>query len=260
MKKFILLILCLHITGYLRGQDVSTDINKAYYISIITDKIGETVILDSISIGITPVERFIIKGNKHYLQIKSNDITLWNDKLYSDSIYIDSDTILNISLSRLYLFNSEPYNVKVKKEKKILGYTPLRYFTAENMKGKIDFSKQGYNDTFLIINEFERKKSFFIKLSRIKGFEENDIIRNKDIKFKSRRNYFAITASALISIGGGYLGYKFKNDANDNYDLYIQNKDLSYLDNTNKFDIYSGISIVIMQVAILGLIYFLFIE
>lgn len=260
MKKFIFFIIYSFISVYIRGQDISTDTNKTYYISVRTEKIGLRVILDSINIGKTPVERLIIRGNRHYLQIKSDDLTIWEGKFYSDSIYIDRDTILSISLSRLYLFNSEPYNAKVIKEKKILGYTPLRYITTENMKGKIDFSKQGYRDTFMIINDFERERSFFIKLSRTKGFGDNDILRNKDIKFKSRRNYFAMTASALISIGSGYLGYKFKNDANDNYDLYIQNKDRSYLDNTNKFDIYSGISILIMQVAILGLIYFLFID
>jgi hypothetical protein len=64
-------------------------------------------------------------------------------------------------------------------------------------------------------------------------------------------------AATLLS---AYTTIIFKNKANDSYDKYLTGYNNADLDDANRNDIYSSISLVIMQITLVGVIYFLFID
>lgn len=83
---------------------------------------------------------------------------------------------------------------------------------------------------------------------------------NKETYFKTPRKFLPIAVSSFLTAGSGIMSFYFKQLANDKYDEYQLTGDASLLDKKRKYDIISGISLVVFQVALAGLIYFLIIE
>lgn len=160
----------------------------------------------------------------------------------------------------LYFINSNPFNAEVYYKDSLLGLTPVRFASSEKLTGNILLKKKGYKDESFNLEEYNFEKGEEIFLKSIFSGEEKIVFKDKKTNFVKERSLTGILTSGILAITTGMLAYNTKEKANDFYNQYLDNRNQDNLDKTNRYDIYSGISLALMQVSIAGLIYFLFLE
>ena len=79
-------------------------------------------------------------------------------------------------------------------------------------------------------------------------------------QFKTRRTILPILGTAGAAITSCVLAFNYKNDANKYYDRYLLTNNSTDLETSNQNDTKFIISVLLMQAAIGGLIYFLFFD
>jgi len=159
-----------------------------------------------------------------------------------------------------YFINSNPFNAEVYYKDSLLGLTPVRFTSNEKLSGNILLKKKGYKDESFNLEEYNFEKGTEIFLKSILPVEEKIVLKDKGTNFGKKRSLTGILTSGILAITTGMLAYNTKEKANDFYNQYLDNRSQDNLDKSNKYDIYSGISLAIMQVSIAGLIYFLFLQ
>jgi hypothetical protein len=160
----------------------------------------------------------------------------------------------------LYFINSNPFNAEVFYGDSLLGLTPIRFTSSDKLTGNIFLKKKGYKEETFNLNEYNFEKGINIYLKSLFAIEEKIVIKDKGINFTKKRSLTGILASGFVALSSGLLAYTTKEKANDFYNQYLDNRSQSNLDKSNKYDLYSGISLVLMQVSVVGLIYFLFLQ
>jgi len=160
----------------------------------------------------------------------------------------------------LYFINSNPFNAEVFYGDSLLGLTPVRFTSNEILTGNIFLKKKGYKEETFNLNEYNFEKGINVYLKSLFSVEEKIVIKDKGINFTKKRSLTGILASGFVALSSGLLAYTAKEKANDFYNQYLDNRIQDNLDKSNKYDLYSGISLALMQVSVVGLIYFLFLQ
>jgi hypothetical protein len=165
--------------------------------------------------------------------------------------------------------DSYPQNASVYLNDSLIGCTPIRFFPSIIDTSKIvqfKISLEGYYDYILNFEKGSQALKINKTISLIPKSERSAYV-NKDIAQKNEESYFKtprkiipITVCGVITAGSGVLSYYFKQLANDRYDDYLNTGDASYLDKKHKYDVISGVSLVLFQAGLAGVIYFLLIK
>ena len=173
--------------------------------------------------------------------------------------YAQQDTLImkdTIETDYYYFFNSNPFNANVLYKDSLIGITPLRFYSSEKLGGNIVFKKTDFKDLTFDLKNYNFEKGIEVNLDKIYNF--NLVEKDRLSQFKTKRNYGLIIGTGLVTLLGGFSAVRFKNIANNSYDNYQITLNNSDLDKSNKYDIYSGIGLAVMQIAFIGFIYFLF--
>jgi hypothetical protein len=176
------------------------------------------------------------------------------------SLSLKSQTQDSTEKSFLYFINSNPFNAEVFYKDSLLGLTPVRFSSVEKLAGNITLKKKNYKDESFNLDEYNFEKGAELNLKPLIAIEEKIVLKNKETNFVKKRSLTGILTSGFIAFTSGMLAYNTKEKANDYYNHYLDDRGQDNLDNSKKFDIYSGISLALMQVSIAGLIYFLFLQ
>ncbi|MCB0728945.1 MAG: PEGA domain-containing protein [Ignavibacteriae bacterium] len=239
-----------------------TDSVKYYSLSVKTNIENAEVYSDSVFIGRTPLDTFKIKEGRHFLKI-INPISLkeWSNYIIRIDANIDKDTTFNIEFDYFYFINTIPYNVKVFNNDSLLGETPLRFYSEKKLEGFLNFNKMDYKDKVFDLRNYDFKTGLSIELLP-KGTETvNDIVyQDRSTQFKTKRPLLPIFGTALLTIGSGIFAINYKQSANNEYDKYLRTGNTTFLNNANNDDTVFTVSIILMQAALAGLIYFLFFD
>ena len=108
------------------------------------------------------------------------------------------------------------------------------------------------------MNNYNFETGADVKLQSLVKSGSNDIVyKNRSTQFKTKRNLPAILLLGAASVAGAYFAIDYKNSANDAFSIYNSTGNNLKLDESNSNDTNFAISLVIMQLAIGGLIYFL---
>lgn len=205
------------------------------------------------------IKNMTLKAGEYKLSIFSTFSRKWNDRGFEKVIKIipDQHTEVTFDNTRLYYFNSSPYNSSIIQNNKILGKTPA-FINSNSFKlsDKITIKKPGYIDkkTFVSPNQYEY--FFSLKPESIK----------KDIKFastgleNSQTTWFK-EGFVFVSVLSSWAAFYFKREADKNYDKYLiegnSSKMNKYYDRTKRFDTYSDISIAVSLTSLGTYMYFL---
>ena len=143
-----------------------------------------------------------------------------------------------------FIINSIPADATVFYRDQILGMTPLR---IPKTIDEVDLRKNNFRNTKLELIPEEK-----IKLVTLVNYNQNE---EKEFY---QTTAFKILTSSMIVLGAtaAYL----KLEADDYYERFQATNDRSYLDETKKFDIYSGISFGLLQINFGYIIYKFLIE
>jgi len=177
------------------------------------------------------------------------------------NIFLDKDTAIDVSFRYFYYFNSSPFDAEVFENDSLLGSTPLRLFNNNELTGTLLFRKENYKDYIYDMKNYDFETGANITLQS-KGKETvNDLVyKDRVTQFKTKRSLITIGGLLAASIVGGYFAVNYKDKANEDYLNYLNSGNTAYLDQSNKHDTYFVVSLVLMQAAIGGLIYFLFFD
>lgn len=157
----------------------------------------------------------------------------WNAKIFSDTIklagcetksinyFFQSDILLETIPSDAYVFSSDS----------LLGSTPLKF--SRNLQ-QLKITKPGYLEKQISLTD---EKIQTVKL------EFNGLVKSEP--FVNTTLFKVLTGSAVVL--GAVTAY-FKLKADDKYDEYKYSGDKKFLDETNRFDTISGISLALFQI------------
>lgn len=259
IRLFALLIsLIIIVSNNMYAQDSTETVSLSVFCNIE----NATVFLDSTSLGKPPVNNYNIKPGIYTLSIKNPSASnKWEIENYKKKIELVSDTVISVNFSEFYFINSDPFNADVFNNDKFIGMTPLRIATETPLSGILTFNKDEYKDGIFSLSENDTVRNIFVKLKENRYGQTSPVVfKNKKTNFKSERNFLAIGSFGAGALLGAVSAIYYKNTANDAYDRYRQTFAQTDLDETNRNDTYSLISLIVMQGAIAGLIYFLFFD
>jgi hypothetical protein len=187
-----------------------------------------------------------------------NKILLVITVLISMNSFAQTDDSLRINYNYI---NSSPQDAEVFLGDELIGRTPL-FFTWQDsvFPRQIKISKSGYIEFTEKINELQ-KLYREINLIPEKGKNlPNPVKEDKGTYFKSPRKIIPIVISSAAAIGAGISAFYFKKLAIENRNIYDDTGDTDALDRKKKYDLYSGISLVVFQAGLGALLYYLLID
>jgi hypothetical protein len=264
MKK-IFTLLFLIISVYADAQEDSVVSGREFLLNVNSNNTEAKVFVDSILIGNIPVSNYMLKEGIYEIKIIIIPAEArWNNEniLFKD-FHIKSDTVITADFSYFYFIRSNPYNASVYKNDSLLGHTPLRYFNKNELTGILTLKKKGFRDYLYNLSSYNFETGADITLiPQGKETIEDIVHKNRDTRFKTKRSFLPAISFGVAALASGYGAIHFKNKANDHYDRYLMDPVINRedLDNSNRNDVYSMITLGLMQAALAGVIYFLFLD
>ncbi len=174
------------------------------------------------------------------------DNKIWNSRIKDEIISLNNCESKTIKYSADYetYLDSNPQDAFVFVGDSLIGNTPM--FVNKSLKNVL-LKKSGYSDynlSNLNSNHSIKVNLDFIGVEKQKSF------------FTSTA--FKILAGTALALGATAAYFKLK--ADNKFDEYKLNRDKSLLDETNKYDLISGISFTALQLNLGFIIYKLFSE
>lgn len=236
LNKKILLSLCMLFAAAttVPGQ------NCKARVSINTDIDNSQIFINNKPEGQGSVVLDLEKGN--YLLLITGPVKEWGTKTFNDTIKVNSCEKISLSYSfnnRRFL-DSEPQDAEVIVNDSSLGYTPL-FVPVEVTKFML--KKPSYEPREIEIKKDKTSQTF--KLNFI-GKEEDDSFYKRPV--------FKYLLGGIVVLGVATAYFKIK--ADNFFSNYQKTSDNTYLDQTHKYDLLSGISFGALQVNLGVLIYY----
>jgi hypothetical protein len=262
MKIFLLTILFL-IPQIIFAQDDT--LKKEYKLSVTSNIQEAKIFIDSIFIGDAPIfDLRFEEGIFDITVVNSSEKNNWkNENVMFKQFHLQSDTTIHADFNFLYFIRSDPFNASVFHNENLLGKTPLRYFNSEKLNGSFILKKPGYHDHVLDLTFYNFETGADVNLKPKNNLSNEEIVfKNRDTRFNTKRNFIPVISFGAAALASAYGTIHFKNVANDSYDRYLSDPVLynSDLNKSNKNDIYSMVSLGLMQVALAGVVYYLFLD
>lgn len=263
MKIFVLIFLMqVQIAGAQTDSVNSADSIKYFKLNVFSNPENARIFLDTTYIGMTPLADYELSEGVYNLKaVNPKSLKDWQNDNQLIKLDLRNDTTINLDFKYYYFFNSIPFDAKVFRNDSLLGMTPLRFFNDKELSGSLIFRKKNFKDYIFDLSLYDFETGADIILQS-KGTETvNDVVyKNRSTQFKTKRNLAPILLLGATAIAAGYFAIDFKNKSNDDYDLYLLSDNPEYLNSSNNNDTYFLISLVLMQAAVGGLIYFLFFD
>lgn len=157
----------------------------------------------------------------------------WNPITFNDTLVLSGceTKIVNYNFTSGILLETIPSDVYVYSDETLIGYTPLK--VPKNIQ-ELKLSKPGYIEKKILLDE---------NPIQIVKLDFNGKIKSEP--FVNTTLFKVLTGSA-IALGAITAYYKLK--ADDKFDEYRFSGNKKFLDETNKYDTISGISLALFQI------------
>jgi len=157
----------------------------------------------------------------------------WNPITFNDTLVLSGceTKIVNYNFTSGILLETIPSDVYVYSDETLIGFTPLK--VPKNIQ-ELKLSKPGYIEKKILLDE---------NPIQIVKLDFNGKIKSEP--FVNTTLFKVLTGSA-IALGAITAYYKLK--ADDKFDEYRFTGDKKFLDETNKYDTISGISLALFQI------------
>lgn len=237
MKKsikyyFIIVFIVLFVTNnIIEGQTkVTIKTNSATTFCVVDDSLSFTggVITFSLNQGV------------HYIKLK-RDKFCWNCIGIRDTLNITGekyDTTMVFHFPQQKLLTTIPDNFKVMKDDSTIGYTP-QYFNLSG-KNSLRLYKRGYEERTVYLSDM----AVPIQLKPLGKDNEKSFMETHWFKI-------LLGSAAVLGAATAY----FKTGADRKYDDYLSNGNNELLDETNRLDLFAGVSLGLLEINIGYLIY-----
>jgi hypothetical protein len=207
-----------------------------------TDREESIIYLNNEKIGEGNIQLELHAG-LYTVYVKENN-NLWENKHLSSSIKIEecNHQTLTFNFDDDVYLQTIPADAGVFKNDSLIGYTPLH---LANNYGSLQLKKPGYKNKFITLEEYENnpvKVGVLDYMGKIKetSFYEKDL--------------FKILLAGIVVLGGTTAYFKLK--ADEKFEEYEITGDQALLDQTERYDLISGITFTALQINFGALIFF----
>jgi len=234
IKKILFLILISFLMIRIFPQDC-----KATLI-IETDREDAVIYLDNDLIGKGRIVKELDAGLYNVVVKESNNV--WDENILSRSIKLNqcNHQTLFFSFDEGIYFRTAPQDAAVYSNDSLIGYTPL--YLSNNFSN-LQLRKTGYENKFISLDDYN--KDYPVTLNYIGKIEETSFYE-KDL--------FKILLAGIVVLGGTTAYFKLK--ADEKFEAYELTGDKELLNQTEKYDLISGITFTALQINFGALIYF----
>lgn len=235
--------------------DSSIEQSDSATLSVRSDLNGVRVLLDSVLLGITPIEPIGITHGKHILRFVHPEDNIWLHPAIVETIQINpSDNIERIvSFPSLYHIISEPYGATIILNDSIVGTTPLR-LVLEGEMHMIKFTMDGYAEAIVplpsgggIVNQ---------KMKSLRDKDNNGL--SLFLADHQSQNYLPHYIATGTAVAAGSAAAYFKIKADKYYKEYRRTGDNATLNRIERLDLASGISLAVCEISLIIVSYLLF--
>jgi len=168
-----------------------------------------------------------------YIIIATENSGKWNAKTFSDTVFLSGceTKIINYYFRNETLLETIPSDVYVYSNDSLIGFSPLKI--PKNF-GELKLAKPGYVERKINIDD---KSYYLIELNY------NGIVKSEPFV---ETTLFKVLTGSVIVLGAVTAYFKLK--ADDKFDEYRFSGNKKFLDETNKYDTISGISLALFQI------------
>ncbi len=209
-------------------------------LSINTSESNSLIYIDDVFIG-KGNEDVKIELGKHILKVKES-LTKWNAEVITDTIDISEcgkKYIFKYDFYENVLVDTRPQNAEIIYKDSIIGFTP-GYVEVKSLNDiKFKIGSTVFQADYELLRKNKIQQLNFEQVTGKTSFTNSDLFK-------------VLIGSAVVF--GGAAAY-FKIQADKKYDDYLISKDKSALNEIDKLDLYSGISLGLLQINIGYLIY-----
>ena len=212
------------------------------------------VYLDTVFIGITPLENFMIEEGRHIVQFVRPDDRSWYHDVIIETLMVSRSESIHrmVTFPAVYRFASEPYGASGYYHDSLIGETPFNIRLTKS-EGNIIISKDGFESLTVPIVETNPHISSIMQ--PLKGV--NLDLANSYLAYQKEESNFPIYVTLSATIATGIASAYFKTRADQYYADYRQTNDQAKLSHVRTFDAVSGILMVSCEVSLFVLSYLL---
>ncbi len=236
LSNFLLIVtLILFFNNLLNGQNCKSRV------FIKTDIDSSLIYLNHKFVGKGDVNLELEKG--FYNITAREPINRWNAEVLNNIISVQGCNeykIINLKFKNLFYLQTNPTDAFIYSGDSLIGHTPM--FISTDVKNLI-LKKTNYKELPITLNSFDDNKIFNLNYSGEP---------NKVSFFK--RNIFKFFIGGIVTLGAVSAYFKLK--ADDYFTQYQNTGDNSYLNQTRKYDLISGITFGALQINFGMLIYY----
>lgn len=199
---------------------------------IVSDKSEVNIFVDDSLVSSNGQAELEIYDGEYKITASETDGN-WNAKSFTDKISLSNceTKIIHYYFNTETLLETIPSDVYVYSNDSLIGFTPIKIpATIQEIK----LSKPGYVQKEIKIEQ---------KPLQIVQLEFNGIIKSEPFV---KSTLFKVLTGSAIALGAVTAYFKLK--ADDKFDEYRFSGDRKFLDETNRYDTISGISLALFQI------------
>ncbi|RKY94468.1 MAG: hypothetical protein DRQ01_02275 [Ignavibacteriae bacterium] len=203
---------------------------------------GVEIFINNISVGVGSTFKIKLENGDYVVTVNENS-DRWDARSFTDTLHITdcNDNKLNYYFRSEVLLDTEPQNVYVFNKDSLIGFTPL--LIPVDLE-KVYLQKPGY-----LAKEILHDDIYSLQKITLDYIGEE----TKESFFEGTLFKVLVGSAVLLGASAAY----FKLEADKKFDEYLITGDKKLLDQTNRFDVISGVTFVAMQINF-GFIMYLF--
>ena len=250
---------CILLTLLVAG---TTCLAQTGHITVASTPAGAAVYVDSVFAGTTPLERLEVSAGRHTVKVFYPNATSWLKTSKSETIDVadGADSRYTFELGSLLTLNSKPTGATVSLRGRELGVTPLYYTSPDQLSGALIIKKDGYEESSVNVPP----DMTFPPLVTLKPLSQDLDEKLPNVlpsEYENDRGPRWATYAAVTSmVVAGVLSAYWKNQANNDFDKFVETGDPALLVSTQKLDHRAGISITVSHISFAALAYLLIME
>ena len=157
--------------------------------------------------------------------------------------------------------NSIPQNAAVYVNGTFTGNTPLYFQWGDSTRSnEVNIMLEGFSAEKFNVAPGEKVNKTFTLSPTGKTKLLSQVKQDKSTYFAKPRKVVPIVLTGLVALGSGAAAFYYKKLASDNREKYELEGDQDALDKKGKYDVLSGVSLVVFQIGFGALMYYLFLD
>jgi hypothetical protein len=221
---------------FLAFSAITNDQDKK--IVIISNIENAHVTIDSVYIGIAPIESYMTDKDTIRISMSDNNFDIWENERKTFDVAITKDTVIEVMFRKKINISTEPTEAELYLDSVFIGLSPLQIYLHQDSDNNLEIKKTYYKSRIVNLNESEINSLHF----------DLEIINKEIFDFKSNEEKFNSKQITYLIVGGlvaGLVSGFTKMEADAIEKEYKKSLDVSLKNSIKTYDTVSNISLAI---------------